>query len=162
MLEIFAFPYFVVSGVIGWAIFAPFFRMSEFDSLSCAKVATSDLLAVSLPVGVVYLSANWSLPLSIQSPWVQAFVLTLALAFAATALITGLFLVPKEFPVTSAKRMAIVGIIAPFGVLLTIGWIGLPIWACLHSILYLLPSMIAIAAATFGLRLLGLWVCQAE
>ncbi|MEL6105024.1 MAG: hypothetical protein AAFU85_03270 [Planctomycetota bacterium] len=162
MLEIFAFPYFVVSGVIGWAIFAPFFHINEFDSLSRAKVATSDLLAVSLPVSFVFLSSNWIMPLGIQSPWVQALVLVLALAFAATALIAGLFLVPKEFRVTSLKRMAIVGVISPFGILLTVGWVGLPVWACLHSIAYLIPSMVAIATATLGLRMLGLWVCQVK
>ena len=58
--------------------------------------------------------------------------------------------------------MAVVGIIAPFGILLTFGWIGLLIWAAAYSILYLVPSSIALAAAASGLRMLGVWVCQAE
>jgi hypothetical protein len=89
-------------------------------------------------------------------------VVASALLFAVIALTAGLFLVPKTFQVTFFKRMAVVGIIAPFGLLLTIGWIGFLIWASTYSIMYLAPSSIAIAAATSGLRILGVWVCQAE
>ena len=162
MLEIFALPYFVVSGVIGWAVFSPFFRVNDSDSLSCSSVTTSDLLAISLPISVVFVTANWMFPIDIPSLWVQALVIAIALAFAIIALTTGLFLVPKTFQITFLKRMAIVGVIAPSGILLTLCWIGLLVWACVYSILYLIPSMIAVALATIGLRMLGLWVCQAE
>ena len=162
MLEIFALPYFVVSGAIGWAIFGPFFRVNESESLTCANVTISDLLAMSLPVSVVLLSAGWAMPVSISSPWVQAFVLATAFVYAATALTTSLFLVPKHFSITFLKRTAIVGVIVPFGMLLTVCWIGFLVWACLQSVFYLIPSMIAIAAGTAGLRVLGLWVCHAE
>ena len=162
MLEIFALPYFLISGLIGWAIFAPFFRINESESLSCANVTISDLLAISLPVSVIFLSANRMMPVSILSLSVQASVLVIAFVFAMATLTAGLFLVPKQFQVTFLKRMTIVGIIAPFGILLTIGWIGFLVYACVYSILYLAPSMVAIAAATSGLHLLGLWVCESE
>lgn len=160
MLEIFALPYFAVSCVIGWAVYAPFFRVSDSDSLSCAKLAISDLLALSPLVGVVFLSAQWMMPERILAVSAQAIVLVVALMFAVIALTLGLFLVPKTFQVTFLKRMIIVGVIAPFGLLLTVGWIGILVWVCVYSILYLIPSMIAIAATTFGLRVLGLWVCR--
>lgn len=162
MLEIFALPYFVVSGVIAWAVFSPFFRTTDVDSLSCASVNISDLLAISLPVSIVFLSASWMMPGSIQAFTAQASVLAIAFVFAAIVLITSLYLVPKRFQVTSLKRMTIVGIITPFGLLLTIFWIGLLAWVCVYSILYLFPSMIAIAAATVGLRILGQWVCETD
>ena len=93
---------------------------------------------------------------------VQATVAAGALLFAVPWLTAGLFLVPKTFQGTFLKRMAVMGVIAPFGIILTIGWIGFLIWACAYSLLYIVPSTIAIAAATFGLRILGLWVCQAD
>lgn len=58
--------------------------------------------------------------------------------------------------------MAIMGVIAPFGILLTVGWIGFLIWACAYSLMYSVPSTIAVAAATLVLRILGFWVCQTE
>ena len=162
MLEIFALPYFAVSGLIGWIIFAPFFRIEESESLSRANVTISDLLAISLPVSVLFASTRWIVPADVQSPVIQAIVVVGALLFALTALTVGLFLVPKKFQVTFMKRMATVGIIAPLGILLVVGWIGFLIWACTYSMLYLPPSMIALAAATAGLRVLGLWVCQED
>ncbi|MEM8913276.1 MAG: hypothetical protein AAGC97_16030 [Planctomycetota bacterium] len=160
MLEVFALPYFAVSGVIGWFIFAPFFRVDSSESLSRSSITISDLLAISIPVSVLFSAASWMMPVSIASPWVQAIVIATAFGFAATALTAGLFLVPKTIEVTSLKRMTIVGIIAPFGILLMVGWIGFLIWACVVSIVYLAPSMIAIAAVTAGLRGLSRWACQ--
>lgn len=162
MLEIFALPYFAISGVIGWLIFQPFFRTGESKSLASANIAITDLLALSLPVGVLFSSARWMMPVSILSTSVQAIMLVVASLFAVTALTAGLFLMPKTFQVTFLKRMAIVGVIAPFGILLTIGWIGVLIWSGTYSISYLAPSSIAIAAATSGLRILGFWACQAD
>ena len=159
MLEVFALPYFAVSGVIGWAIFQPFFRSEDSDSP--ASIATTDLLAIALPVSVFFLLAKLMMPVSILSLAVQAIVIVTALLFAAIALAVGLFLVAKTTQVTFPKRMLVVGVIAPFGILLTVGWIGLLIWPCAYSMLYLAPSSIAIAAATFGLRVLGSWVCHA-
>ncbi|MEM6688804.1 MAG: hypothetical protein AAF664_05215 [Planctomycetota bacterium] len=162
MMEIFAIPYFAVSGVIGWVIFGPFFRILESESLSRANITVSDLLAVALPVGVLFGAARWVMPESFQSITVQVIVIAIAFAFAATALAAGLFLVPKGIPITFVKRIAVVGIIAPFGILLTIGWVGFLTWACVYSMLYLAPTTIVLAAAISGLRILGSWVCQDE
>lgn len=160
MLEVFALPYLAVTGVIAWAIFEPFFRVNDADSLSCASVTISDLLAAPLPVSFVLVTVGWIMPARSLSFWVQAIVLVSALALAATSLWVGLFLVPKSFQVTFLKRMAIVGVIAPFGTLLTIGWIGIAGWACFYSIAYLAPAMFLMAFATLGLRKLALWVCR--
>ena len=162
MLEIFALPYFAVSGVIGWVIFEPFFRNDRSESLSAANITTSDLLAISFPVSVLFSCATWMMPVSIRSLTVQAIVVGIALLFAVSALTAGIYLVPKTFQVTFLKRITVVGIIAPFGILLTIGWIGFLIWACAYSILYLAPSSLAIATSIAALRVLGFWVCQDE
>lgn len=162
MLEIFAFPYFVVSGVIGWSIFAPFVHVDVTGSLSRSKVTITDLLAVSFTVSMFVATACWMMPETIRTVWVQVLVLVMALLFAALALTAGLFLVPKSFQVTFLQRMAIVGVVAPSGILLTVGWIGLPVWACFQSISYFAPSMIVIAAATAGLRMVALWICRSD
>lgn len=162
MLEIFALPYFAVSGVIGWVIFEPFFRNDESESLARADLAITDLLAISLPISVLFASVTWMMPARIRSLEVQAVVITSGLLFAAVALTLGLILVPRTFHLTFLKRMAIVGVIAPLGILLTIGWVGFLIWSWSYSILYLAPSSMAIAAAIAGLRILGVWVCQRE
>lgn len=161
MLEVFALPYLVVTGVIGWAVFEPFFRVNDTDSLSCAHVTISDLLAAPLPVSVVFLSTGWMVPAGSLTFSLQVVVLVSALALAAISLVVGLFLVPKTFPVTFLKRMTIVAVIAPSGTLLTIGWIGVAVGACFYSVAYLAPAMIAIAIVTVGLRMLALWVCTA-
>lgn len=160
MLEVFALPYLAVTGMIVWAVFEPFFRVNDLDSLSCAKVTISDLLAAPLPVSFVFLTVGWIVPPQSLSSSVQALVLVSGLALAATSLLVGLFLVPKTFRVTFPKRIAIVGVIAPFGTLLTIGWIGIAGWACFHSIAYLAPAMFIIGSATLGLRRLAMWVCR--
>jgi hypothetical protein len=162
MLEIFAIPYLGVTGLIGWLIFAPFFRLHQSEPLSRSRVAISDLFAMSLPVGILLSLAKWMTPVSNLSLLTQVIGIIATLAFAATTLTVGLFLIPKTFEVTFLKRIAVVGIIAPFGILLTVAWIGILTWACIYSVMYLAPAMIAVAAITFGLRMLTLWVCEAE
>lgn len=160
MLEVFALPYLAVTGVIGWAVFEPFFRANDAEGLSCSNITISDLLAAPIPVTFVFVIAGWALPGDGRSFWVQALVFVGALAFAAGCLAVGLFLVPQKLPLTFPKRMAIVGFIAPSGTLLVVGWVGFAGWACFYSVAYLAPCMILIAAATFGLRKLAQWVCQ--
>ena len=160
MLEIFAIPYLAISGVIGWLIFQPFLPAHQSESLLPAKITTTDLLAIALPISIIFSFARLITPLSNMSISMQATMAVIALLIAIPWLTAGLFLVPKTFQVTFFKRLAIMGIIAPFGILLTIGWIGFLIWACAYSLLYSVPSTIAIAAATFGLRILSVWVCQ--
>lgn len=89
-------------------------------------------------------------------------VLIIALVFAAATLVSGLYLIPKTAEVTFLKRASVVGVIAPFGIIMIIGWIGFLTWAGFYSILYPIPTMILIAAITIGLRRLALWVCQPE
>ena len=162
MLEIFALPYLAISGVIGWLIFQPFLPAHESESLLPAKIAITDLLAISLPISIVFSLARWIVPLGNMSRSMQATVAATALVVAIPWLTAGLFLVPKKFQISFFKRMAVMGIIAPFGVLLSVGWIGFVIWACTYSLLYIVPSTIAVATATLGLRFLGCWVCQAD
>ncbi|MEM7474754.1 MAG: hypothetical protein AAF483_07165 [Planctomycetota bacterium] len=162
MLEIFALPYLATTGLIGWLVFGPFFQLNETQPLSLSKVAISDLLAVSLPVGALFSFTRWLLPPESQSTWVQLIVFFSNLSFAAGSLITGLLLMPKKFQIPFLKRITVVGIIAPFGILTTAGWIVFLVWAGQYSVMLLAPAMLFIAALTFGLRLLTLWVCNTE
>ena len=162
MLEIFALPYLAISGVIGWLIFRPFLPTHESDSVFPAKITITDLLAISLPISIVFSLTRWIEPLGDMSRSMQATVVVTAFVFAVPWLAAGLFLVPKTFQVTFFQRMLVMGVIGPFGILLTVGWIGLLIWACTQSLIYIVPATLLIAAATLGLRMLGSWVCQSD
>ena len=151
-----------ISGVIGWLIFQPLLPTHESESLLPAKVTITDLLTISFPISVVFAFARCAIPFANMSRAMQATMAAGALLLAVPWLTAGLFSVPKTFQATFLKRMVVMGVMAPFGIILTIGWIGFLIWACAYSLLYIVPSTIAIAAATFGLRILGLWVCQAD
>ena len=160
MLEIFALPYILATGIIGWAIYEPFFRTHEFESPPLAQVAIADLLAVSLQIAVFFTCVKWLTPIDELSLWGWGIVLLSALVFAVTSLVAGLFLVPRAAQMTFLKRMVIIVVIAPFGITLTIGWVGILSWACFYSVMYLAPAMFIVAAAMFGLRKLTLWVCD--
>ena len=162
MLEIFALPYLAISGVIGWLIFRPFLPTHESDSVFPAKITITDLLAISLPISIVFSLTRWIEPLGDMSRSMQATVVVTAFVFAVPWLAAGLFLVPKTFQVTFFQRMLVMGVIGPFGILLTVGWIGFLIWACTQSLIYIVPATLLIAAATLGLRMLGSWVCQSD
>lgn len=162
MLEIFAIPYFAISGVLGWAIFQPFFKNVRYESLSPASITTTDLLATVFPICVVLSCSRWAIPVDGLTLAVQLIVLASALVYAAFALALGLFLLPAKTQVSFSKRMVVVALIAPFGLLLTIGWIGLLIWAAVYSMVYLAPTAVTIVASTIGLRTLGHWVCESD
>ena len=160
MLEIFAFPYFLVSGVIGWVIFKPFFRANEIESLSCAKITIADLLAISLPAGVLFAVSSLITPPQIRSPLVQMTIVALTMLFAVSSLWVSLLLVTRMCSDSFIKRMTLVGMICPFGIIFAFGWVGLLIWSGSHSISYLAPVSVAMAAGIFALRHLSVWVCQ--
>ena len=115
MLEIFAIPYLGISGVIGWLIFQPFLPAHQSESLLPAKITITDLLAISLPISIVFLFARVIAPLGDLSGSMQATVAVTALLVAIPWLAAGLFLVPKTFQVTFFKRVTIMGFIAPLG-----------------------------------------------
>ena len=162
MLEIFAIPYIFVTGWIGWLIFEPLVRIDEPQPLTRAKIVLSDLLSVTLPVSVLAASAKLLIPESSLSLTVQLIVITFVLVFVALAFAAGLYLIPKRPKVSLIKRTTVIAVIAPFGSLLTLGWIGFLTWACVYSVMYLAPAMVVVGAATQGLRMLTLWVCQGE
>ncbi|MFN3193777.1 MAG: hypothetical protein ACE361_24905 [Aureliella sp.] len=162
MLEIFALPYIGVTGLIGWAIFAPFFRFHASQPLTRAKLAIGDLLALSFQVSIVLSVAGWITPVSELSLTKKLLVVLAAFLYAAASLTAGLFLLPRALAVSFLQRMAVIGVIAPFGILLTVGWVVFLTWACMQSVMYFAPAMIAIAAVTQALRMLTLWVCPTE
>lgn len=160
MLEIFAIPYIVVTGVIGWMIFEPFFRLDESQSLSRSRVTIGDLLACPLPIGVLLVFFRWVTPEDYLTLMVRVLAMLVAMLFAGAAWLAGLYLMPKTFDVPFLKRVVVVGIIAPFGILLTLGWIGFLVWVAFYSVIYVAPALVAIALSTLVLRMLTLWVCK--
>lgn len=160
MMEIFVLPYLAISAAIGYAVFQPFLRFDEFESLSCEKPSTGDLLAIMFPISVLFAVAKSVAPDRVLSPTTQLVVVLTAFFFAAVSLAAGLFLLPKEGRTSAVKRMAIIGVVVPFGLLLAIGWIGPLIWAAVYSTLYLVPGTVGILAATVLLRLLASWACH--
>ena len=160
MFEIFVVPYMVISGVIGFAVFEPFFRFDNFETLSLSKLTIGDLLAIIFPIGVLFAIARWTIPEDVGSISIQLMVVAVVLLFAMIALVAGLFLIPDDRPLDLPKRMAIVGVVTPFGILLTLGWIGLLAWAGVYSTVYLVPCVLAIAVATSVLRVLAMWSCR--
>ena len=163
MLEVFAVPYLGVSAFIGWAVFAPFFRVTDdIESTSLARIATTDLLAITLPFGVLFAIAKWAMPERMESPTFQSIVLAASGIFVGIGLLGGLWVLPKSFPVNFLKRLAVIGIISPLGLTLTVGWIGLLMWAASHSMAWLVPSSAAIFIAVAALRTLSLWVCRPQ
>lgn len=159
MLEIFGIPYLGVTGVIGWLIFAPFFQSHEAPLSFPTRVTISDLLTLPLTMGVFFSFAGWLVPLRTQSLLLQSSVMVIGLLFSVATLTLGLFLLPENNG-TSLKRITVVGLIAPLGGLLTFAWVGFVVWVSTYSVMYLVPAMIVIAALTFGLRTLTLWVCK--
>jgi hypothetical protein len=119
MLEIFALPYLAISGVIGWLIFQPLLPTHESESLLPAKITITDLLAISFPISVVFAFARCAIPFANMSRAMQATVAAGALLLAIPWLTAGLFLVPKTFQATFLKHMVVMGVIAPFGIILT-------------------------------------------
>ena len=113
MLEIFAFPYFVVSGVIGWIIYKPFFRSVEFEPLSpdqAHRNRSSRHLATGWTCFLVFQlvsAARKNDPLrSIGSDFIGSLI-------ALTSLAIGMFLTPRTSNPTFAKRMVLVGVVGP-------------------------------------------------
>ena len=95
-MEIFALPYIAVSGVIGWVIFQPLLPSDDSESLTPAKLAITDLLAISLPVGVLFAFATWTMPENILSVYVQAIVVAIVLLFIIKPLRFLYYLINKE------------------------------------------------------------------
>ena len=160
MLEIFAVPYLGVSAVIGWVVFEPFFRDGATEGPSAARVTITDLMAVTSTLGTSFAFIGWAMPEGIRSGSVQFAVIAVASLFATATFAMGLHLVPRASASSFLRRLTVVGVIAPFGASLTLGWIVLLMWAGWHSVLYLIPAAVAVAAMGGGLRALSIWVCR--
>ncbi len=162
MLEIFGIPYLGVTGVIGWLIFAPFFTNHEATVAFPTRATISDLLTLPLTMGVFFSFVGLLIPLKTQTLFLQSTVLVIGLLFSVSTLALGLLLLPKNIELSTLKRITVVGLIAPLGGLLTFAWVGLVVLVSTYSVMYLVPAMIVIAALTFSLRTLTLWVCRTE
>lgn len=161
-MEIIVLPYLVISFVIAWAIFSPFAKIDKVDRWHFAPVTISDLLATFLPNGLFLSLATTSLPDDDTPVWLYGSIVLVSFLLAATSLAIGLFLLAKMLPISSLKRIAIIGVIVPLGATLTIAWVALPLWAFAYSILLSIPATLVLVPVTYGLRMLSQWVCSPQ
>ncbi|MEC8557284.1 MAG: hypothetical protein VXZ82_19965 [Planctomycetota bacterium] len=126
------------------------------------RATICDLLTLPLTMGVFFSFVGLLIPLKTQTLFLQSTVLVIGLLFSVSTLALGLLLLPKNIELSTLKRITVVGLIAPLGGLLTFAWVGLVVLVSTYSVMYLVPAMIVIAALTFSLRTLTLWVCRTE
>lgn len=159
-MEIIVLPYIAVSFAIGWAIFSPFSRFEDLGRLTLDRLATSDLLAMFLPISLQLTVAKWTLTLETLSVWTLVAAAVTMLMFTTCGLVVGLFLLDKMSRTTSLKRIAVIGVIIPLGAMLTIAWIAFPFIGYAYSISYTIPATLSVVLATLLLRWLSVWVCH--
>ena len=160
MFEIFIPFYMAISCLIAWMVFSPFAFLDGTQSRKFAKIKTCDLLAVFLPLsGTLSLLTKPSGGISV---WFVLLVVSTALILSGFSLLAGLYLFEKMAAISAAKRIAVIGIIIPFGSSLTLAWVALPIYAFALSVHLAVPSLIAVAVMTTLLRIVSIWVCRLE
>lgn len=162
MLEIVILPYMAVSFAIGWAIFSPFSTLEELDSLSFARLETVDLISCFIPLSFLLAIATWAIPFSEATTVLLPVVVGVAIVFTIFSLAASLYLLSKIELKSSLRRMAVGGVVVPFGLLMAIAWIAVPLWAFSYSILYSMPATLAVAIATVVIRRLSVWVCEEQ
>ena len=163
-MEIIVLPYMAISFAIAWAIFSPFTQIDGLDEWSFARVETSDLFAIFLPISGLLALFSWSFPVEKVSFFWFASIATVIVLFSLSGFVAGLFVLAKIDRVTTAKRVAIIGVILPFGSFLVLAWVALPLSALAGWVLFALFASIAFASATWALRCLSEWVagCSAN
>lgn len=159
-MEIILLPYMAISFSIAWAIFSPFAKIDDLQEWTFARIETSDLFAIFLPLSFLWAVVKWTTPDDVLSVPVLAFFGTAIFLLTFFGLVAGLFLLAKMYRTPPVKRMAVIGIIMPLGSLLTIAWIALPMLAYAGSILYAIPAILSVVPATLALRGLSGWVCE--
>ena len=147
---------------IAWVIFSPFAVIEDLHDWSIAKMETSDLFAIFLPCSVLLALLKWVSPADNLSTLTWALIASTILVISVHGLATGLFLLAKMNRKPPIKRMAIIGVIVPFGSLLTLAWILIPVFAFANSMFYAIPATTAIAPITLSLRWLSSWVCRGD
>jgi len=160
MIEIIILPYMAVSFAIGWAVFSPFSSLEDLDSLTFEKLTTIDILASFLPLCVMLSLALAANPKEASSTLLLVLLGVAILGFTIGGLAIGLFLLSKLQNVTSLKRIAINGVVIPFGSLLAIAWFVIPIWASSYSIFLSMPAMLALPVCVLALRAISDWACD--
>lgn len=161
-MEIIVFPYMAISFAIAWAIFSPFAQLDDLQKWSFARIETIDLLAVFLPMSLLWAAVRAMTPDEYLSLPLLVVLASAILSLTLFGFLAGLFIIAKMQPPPAIKRMALIGIILPLGSLLTVAWIGLPLLAFAGSFLYAIPAIISVVPVTLGLRGLSGWVCQSN
>ena len=159
-MEIIVLPYMAISFSIGWAIFSPFAQLEEILDLTFSKVETSDLFGLFLPISFLLAAATWTTTADVFEFWVVLVVTSGIVLFAFSSLLLGLFLFSKMSQPSPLRRMVVIGIIIPFGSLLSIAWFLLPLVAFSTSVFMAIPGTLMIVPATLGLRTLSWWACK--
>lgn len=161
-MEIIILPYMAISFIIGWAIFSPFADLEGLDTWTFARIETSDLMGVFVPVSLMFACATWTLE-TVNVPVVGWSIVASAIfLFAFLGFGAGLYLLAKMKQTAPLKRMALIGIVIPLGSLLTVSWFAIPVVAMASSIVYSIPAAIALVPITCALRWLSHWVCRSN
>lgn len=160
MIEIIILPYMAVSFAIGWAVFSPFSSLDDLDSLTFEKLTTIDILASFLPLCVMLSISLAAIPKEAVTTLLLVLIVAAIFGFTIAGLAIGLFLLSKLENTTSLKRIAINGVVIPFGSQLAIAWFVIPIWASSYSIFMSMPAMLAIPICVLGLRAISDWTCN--
>lgn len=159
-MEIILLPYMAISFSIAWAIFSPFAKIDDLQEWTFARIETSDLFAIFLPLSFLWAVVKWTTPEDLLSVPVLALSATGIFLLTFFGFVAGLFLLAKMNQTPPAKRMAVIGIIMPLGSLLTIAWFAVPMLASAGSILYAIPAILSVVPATLAFRGLSVWVCE--
>jgi len=162
MMEIIILPYMAISFMIGWAIFSPFADLEGLDTWTFARIETSDLMGVFVPVSLLFAGANGALQSANVPVLGWAIIASAIFLYAFLGFGVGLYLLAKMKPTAPLKRMAMIGVVIPLGSLLTVSWFVIPVFAMASSIAYSIPAAVAIVPITLILRWISNWVCTSN
>jgi len=158
-MEIIILPYMAISFFIGWAIFSPFADLENIDRWTFAQIEMSDVLSVFLPVSFLLAFVTWALEATSVAFIGWSIIAAAIFIFAFFGFAVGLYLLAKMNHKPPLKRMVLIGVIIPAGILLTLWWFTIPMVALAGSVAYSIPAVIAIVPFTWILRCLSNWVC---
>lgn len=159
-MEIIILFYMGITLAIGWCIFSPFAALGDIRVWSFAKLETTDLFALFLPYALTFALLPWVTPEIKLTLTIAALVAAGISLFVAMGLVAGLFMLAKMKRISSAKRMALIGIVFPMGLTLTIAWVAFPLAAFARSTTDSIWVTLAIGLVSIALRGISSWICS--
>lgn len=158
-MEIIVLPFLAFSFLIAWAVFSPFSALDELDDWTFDEIQTCDMIAAFLPLsaGLATLTSTLN---PTKHPAIFCTLLAAVVLFSSFTLFAGLFVLAKMTSTSSAKRMAIIGLIMPAGSFLCLAWIVVPVLAFTAYAWYAIPFTLIFVPIVFVIRKLSFWACN--